>query len=179
MDNQRESKLIAEYQVNVELWKHDDSLRQQRQNNFLTVNTILFVGLGAVTGFKPPMLHLGAIMFLFSIFGLLLSIIWHKVQVRNAEYVRFRRFQLQHIESKLGDVDTFTNTYHAFYDNKGIDFGDKIEPFVLSEQAQQRSTLTEGKLPTLLGLFWTVAGVAGIFLVITHNMLLQWLKGSF
>jgi hypothetical protein len=166
MEHQCEAKLIAEYQANIELWKHDDTLRQQRQSNFLTLNTILFVGLGAVAGFKPSIIHLGIIMFFFSLFGLLLSIIWHKVQVRNAEYVRFRRFQLQHIESKLGNIDTFTNTYNAFYNFKNVDFGEKISTFILTEQAKHRSTLSEGKLPTLIGGFWSVSAMASIILIV-------------
>lgn len=165
MENQCEVKLLAEYQANIELWKHDDTLRQQRQTNFLTVNTILFVGLGTVAGFKPAIIHLCVIMFFFSLFGLLLSIIWHKVQVRNAEYVRFRRFQLQHIESKLGNVDTFTNTYNAFYNFKKVDFGERISTFMLSEQAKHRSTLSEGKLPTLIGGFWSVSAIASITII--------------
>ncbi len=168
MNNQKESILIAEYQANVELWKHDDSLRQQRQSNFLTVNTILVVGLGALTGFKPPLLNLGIVVFLFSIFGFLMSMIWYQVQVRSSEYVRFRRFQLHHIESKLADADTFTNTFHVFYNHKQIVFGDDTPPFLLSDQAKRRSTLSEGKLPVFLGSFWITTGITGIFLVVTH-----------
>ena len=167
MDEQEQTKLLVEYQANVELWKHDDMLRQQRNSNFLAVNTILLVGLGAVIGLKPPLQYLGAIDILFSIFGLFLCVIWNKVQVRNSEYVRFRRFQLQHIESKLHNVDTFTNTYKAFYNNEDIDYGKNIEPFKLSSKAKKRSTLSEGLLPILLGWLWGVAGLVGIFLMVT------------
>ena len=169
MNNQKDDKLIAEYNANVELWKHDDSLRQHRQSNFLTVNTILLVGLGAVIGLKPPIQNLAIVSLVFSIFGLFLSAIWHKVQVRNAEYVRFRRLQLLHIESKLGSMDTFTNTYRAFYKNKDIDFGGDVDQFVLSNQAKRRSTLSEGRLPILLGVFWGVMAVVSIYLVLVYE----------
>src|SRR3990172_6983783 len=90
-----QSRFLAEYLANVELWKHDDTLRQQRTGNFLSVNTALVAALAVVASLKPPVQYIGSIGLLFAAFGILLCVIWHVVQVRNAEYIRFRRFQLR------------------------------------------------------------------------------------
>jgi len=111
-----QSRFLAEYQANVDLWKHDDTLRQQRSGNFLSVNTALVAALGVVVSLEPPIEYIGGIGLLFAVFGILLCVMWHLVQVRNAEYVRFRRFQLRFIESKLTGLSTFQNIFRAFYE---------------------------------------------------------------
>ena len=42
MSNAEVEILLAEYKVNVDLWQHDDDLRQKRAATFLTVNLFLF-----------------------------------------------------------------------------------------------------------------------------------------
>ena len=164
-DNQ--AKLIVEYQANVELWKHDDNLRQQRQTNFLNVNTIMLVGIAAVVGFKPELIEFGITLSIFSCFGLLIAVIWYRVQVRSAEYIRFRRHQLVHIEKQLEVLSTFTNTYRAFYPPyQQVLFDGNAALFEISEKAKSRSTLSEGRLPILLGWFWTISGLVAIALVL-------------
>jgi len=76
-------RLMAEYQVNVALWQHDDSLRQQRNGNFLTVNTVLLAALGALSALQAPLPYLGAIGVAFGVFGAIVCRVWHVVQVRN------------------------------------------------------------------------------------------------
>lgn len=170
MTDDRTSRLLAEYQANVELWKHDDSLRQQRIGNFLTVNTILLVTITAIVGLKPPWDYVAATWLLISVFGLLVCRMWYRVHVRNAEYVRFRRFQLRSIEAELTELTTFTNTYDAFYEYKPVDFPKLEDRFELDEQAKRSSTLSESVLPQLLGGFWTaVLLIAVVVLLVSLN----------
>jgi hypothetical protein len=44
MNNKPELDLTIEYEVNVDLWKHDDDLCQQRNHTFLTMNTMVAAG---------------------------------------------------------------------------------------------------------------------------------------
>ena len=81
--------LLAEYEANVALWQHDDSMRQQRSGNFLTVNSILLATLAAVLVLNAAFLYLGIVAILFSVFSVLLSRVWHQVLARNAEYNKF------------------------------------------------------------------------------------------
>jgi hypothetical protein len=165
MDELEQERFLAEYQANVELWKHDDTLRQQRVGNFLSVNAALVAALGIVTSLKPSPQYTGGVGLLFAAFGFLLCIIWQRVQVRNAEYIRFRRFQLRSIESKLPGLSTFQNVYSAFYNYQPIAFESPIGKFTVSTAARKPSTLLEGLLPFLIGGFWfATAIVAVIFL---------------
>jgi hypothetical protein len=171
-----QGRLLAEYQANVELWQHDDTLRQQRAGNFLGVNTALVASLGVVASLEPPVRYIGGIGLVFAVFGLLLCAVWHVVLVRNAEYVRFRRFQLQHIESKLPGLTTFHNVYRAFYEAQPISFEPPIGEFVLRPAARRSSTLSEGALPFLIGAFWSLvaaAGAAAFFLLSDPNLSME------
>ena len=172
MDDQLHRNLLVEYQANVEMWKHDDNVRQQRARNFLTVNTLLIVGIAGVVSFKPGPLYVGAILIIFSIVGVSLNSIWRSVLQRSAEWIRFRRLQLKSIESKLEGMSTFQNTYRAFYDgHETVYFGAEIPKFEISSAAKKRSTLTEGKLPSLMLRFWTIAGIGGVFLMLHAGIL--------
>lgn len=161
-----QSRALAEYEANVDLWRHDDSLRQQRAGNFLSVNTALVAALGVVVSLKPPVQYIGIIGLMFAAFGLLLCWVWHVVQVRNAEWVRFRRFQLRAIELKLPGLSTFQNVYAAFYERKSIDFQAPIGEFVLRPVARKPSTVSEGQLPWLIAGFWLLAAVLAALLLI-------------
>ena len=151
--------LLAEYKANVELWIHDDMLRQSRNSNFLKVNTVLLAGLGVVASLKADIRYLGGIGLLFAVFGLILSKVWHKVQLRNAEYIRFRRFQLPEIEAKLGGADTFRNTFTAFYEQRTVEFHATEKTFEIKEKASGASTLSENHLPVLIAYFWTLVAI--------------------
>lgn len=161
-----QEQLLAEYHANVELWKHDDSLRQDRQRNFLTVTTVLLATLAALAGLRVPVVYAAGIASFFALYGILICRVWHAVQIRNAEYVRFRRFQLWSIEARLPDLTTFTNTYAAFYENKDVSFAGLNDRFALHSQARNRSTLNEGKLPLLVGLLWAAIGATGLAILI-------------
>lgn len=162
-----ENQLLIEYQVNVELWKHDDNLRQQRNANFLSVTTLLIIALSAFVGLKYPMIYLSIIALIFSLIGFFISMLWYRVLVRNAEYIRFRRFQLRSIEKRLKGLSTFTNTYDSFYKGFPLKFSEFDEEFVISKNAMKRSAITEGNLPVIISVFWSIIGFASIVLFFT------------
>jgi hypothetical protein len=162
MENSIETKLLEEYRANVELWKHDDTLRQQRTSNFLTTNTILLVALSTLLNIKHDINSLALTAILISIFGLLISIIWLSILNRNAEYIRFRRFQLKYLESRMPPMSTFTNTYIALYEHKTLEYKEIGQTFSIAKKGKKNSTISEGNLPKLIILFWAVVFLFGI-----------------
>jgi len=165
MENNLESKFLEEYKANVELWKHDDNLRQQRTSNFLTTNTILLVALSTLLNIKHDTISLSISAILISIFGLLISFIWLSILKRNALYIKFRRLQLKYLESMMPPMSTFTNTYAAFYENKSIDFKGIDEVFSVPKEGQKSSTMSEGNLPKLIIAFWILVFIAGLIVL--------------
>jgi hypothetical protein len=131
MEDLMQTRLLAEYQANIDLWQHDDDLRQHRAGNFLTINTVLGAVLGTVVTLKPGAALLPWVVVSFALFGVILSIVWGAIHLRNAAYIRFRRFQLRSIEATLGGLTTFNNTYQAFYKQEPIEFAHLSETFVL------------------------------------------------
>jgi hypothetical protein len=169
IDPDLQTRLLAEYQANITLWQHDDTLRQTRTGNFLGVNTALLAALGVVASLKPQLSFAAGIGFLFALFGISLCVIWYKVQLRSAEYIRFRRFQLVAIEKQLPGLSTFHNIYQAFYNHQTLHFGAPANDFTIAPNAATRSTATESSLPFLIGGFWVAISIAGVvFLLLRH-----------
>ena len=151
--------LLAEYEINVGLWKHDDSLRQQRISNFLTLNTGLLVGLGLVLGIEIPNRWAQAITTAsFVLFGVIVAIVWHYVLRRNLAYIRLRRNQLRSIEARLRPLSTFGNTHRELYLQDPVDFEGVADP--LRSPSTAPSAPTEGLLPTLVGVLWVAVGIS-------------------
>jgi hypothetical protein len=61
---------------------------------------VLLSALAAVIALGAPLRYLGVIAVVFSAFGATVCRVWHVTRARNAEYVRFRRFQLRSIEAR-------------------------------------------------------------------------------
>ena len=66
LTEREEKRLLEEYNVNVEMWKHDDMIRQTRTGNFLNVNTILLVALSAMFSIGHSVVGIAVSGILFS-----------------------------------------------------------------------------------------------------------------
>jgi hypothetical protein len=86
--------------------------------------------------------------------------------MRNAEYIRFRRLQLQSIEAKLPGLSTFQNVYRAFYQCQPVSLAALPEPFAVKACARTASTAVEGRLPVLIGGVWLLTAVISAALLI-------------
>ncbi|MBI5474420.1 MAG: hypothetical protein HY961_18945 [Ignavibacteriae bacterium] len=164
--------LIEEYKANVELWKHDDSLRQQRIGNFLTANTVLITALGALITISSFSSALGIVSVLLSTFGFSISYVWYFVSIRNANYIRLRRLVFQEIESNLSGLSTFTIMHRAFGRSELITFEKTGETFSVSKHAKQSSTTLENRLPLIMQVFWSLVFLSGtlqIFFFLHHR----------
>jgi len=156
MDEKTQQILLSEYQANLELWKHDDNLRQQRFTIFLSINSLLLVALGGLVTLSTSILVAAFIAILISLFGFPICLMWQSIQARNAEYIRFRRYQLRFIESKLKPMSTFTNQWNALAKHETVRFENIKDEFVIKKQAKGSSTAIEGKLPIFLAIFWGI-----------------------
>jgi hypothetical protein len=160
-DGERQA-LLAEYQANVSLWQHDDVLRQQRTTTFLAINTVLITAVAAMTALEAPLRYLGLAAVGLSIFGIAICRVWKIVHVRNRDYARFRRLQLQSIEARLpGGLTTFRLTNEAFEKKAPITFPFTAASFTIAERARTSSAATEERLPVLLGILWLTIGAVG------------------
>ena len=167
MDELEQSRLLEEYRANVVLWTHDDNLRQQRTANFLTVTTILLAGLALVISAELSLAIVGAVTVVAASFGLIVCTTWRNVHLRNAEYVRFRRFQLRDIEARLPGMTTFANKRDVFAsDAHSASFAATGERFDLDRAAARSSTGLEQRLPVAMTIFWSGMLLAGVALLV-------------
>jgi len=164
MQDKNAQILVGEYQANLTLWQHDDNLRQQRYGTFLNINSLLLVVLGGLVSLAPPIGNAALVTILISLFGVPVCLMWHSIQIRNAEYIRFRRYQLRAIEAQLKPMSTFQNQWKAMNEFEVIQFPDINEEFEVKPQARRSSTMIEGRLPLVLAIFWAVVLVGSIAL---------------
>jgi hypothetical protein len=167
MNDKTEPDLTIEYQVNVDLWKHDDNLRQQRNHTFLTMNTVLLVALGSLITLGDTVRDKAVVAILIAIFGLPVCYIWNRVQARNGEYIRFRRFQLRSIETRLSGFSTFSNQHLAMDLHQRIGFNGLKDTFEISKSAAGSSTRWEGLLPSLIAAFWLLILLISLIIIST------------
>jgi hypothetical protein len=162
MDDSEERSLLEEYRANIELWKHDDTLRQTRTGNFLQVNGVLLATFCALISIKPGFVNVAISSLLLPTFGILISLCWHSILTRNSDYIRLRRFQLRSIEACFPRMTTFKNTYNALYKYEPVTFECTGELFEASRSARRGSTVTEGMLPIAMLAFWLLVFVVGV-----------------
>jgi hypothetical protein len=167
MDEKLIPNLSLEYQVNVDLWKHDDDLRQQRNHTFLTMNTVLLVALGSLITLGDTNGEKALLAMLIAIFGLPLCYIWQRVQERNGEYIRFRRYQLRSIEARLPGFSTFANQYQAMDRHGSVGFQGITETFTISKSVARSSTRLEGYLPGLIAGIWLLIFVSSLAVILS------------
>jgi hypothetical protein len=101
---------LEEYKVNIDLWKHEDTLRQQRNSTFLTVSGALLVAISILAGAHAALALRAGAAIAASVVGMSLCVLWTVVQARHDAYIRFRRLQLRDLESDLG-FSTFTRAW--------------------------------------------------------------------
>ena len=170
LSEEEEKRLLDEYNMNIELWKHDDNLRQLRNNNFLSVNALFVIALGTYISLRPPNVNLAAAMILLAVLCAPICLVWSRMQFRNSEYIRFRRMQLLSIETRLPGISTFKNTWDALYDHKTVKFLGSGGTFAVSKRGAGSSTAAENRLPLFILGFWLAILIAGILLLATAQL---------
>jgi len=162
MDDKETQHLLNEYQANLTLWQHDDNLRQQWYGTFLNINSLLLVALGGLVALGTEVVNALIVAVLIALFGFPICLMWHQVQSRNGEYIRFRRYQLRSIEARLKPMSTFQNQWRALNKFERITFKDIEDKFEIKRQAKVSSTTIEGRLPLVLASFWVIVFVGSV-----------------
>jgi hypothetical protein len=156
--------LLAEYRANVDLWKHDDDLRQKRTTTFVALNVLLYA---IVSWTIKESDTIGAwttnASAAAALLGLLICFVWYVAHLRNEQYIRFRRMQLIEIETKLGTMETFTNQYNAINDGSTISFKRSGKSFKANLLGRLSSSRVEYALPGAMTALWIMVLV---FLVV-------------
>jgi hypothetical protein len=153
---------IGEYQLNVDLWKHDDAMRQAHNQTFLATNSAALVAAGLVIAASHSLAVQAGAAVVAAVFGFAVCGSWQTVQIRHNAYIRFHRIKLLSLEPATS-YTTFQEQQRAFHDADLVSLaGSAGQTFELDDHELASSSSAEALLPTLLLRLWVVAGTAGV-----------------
>ncbi len=181
----QEKGAYHEYELNLEMWRHYDNLRQEKSKTFLTAQTILIAVSGFVFKSQDPNSALQVIILAISLLGLGSSLLWLLLLIRNAGYIQFHRERVKALEADAGiHFTTFRDEWCEFdkklwprnWSNKLTEFDKKLWPRSWSNRkdngplakvfkALGSSTMIDRMLAALFGLFWLCLFGYGVWLV--------------
>ena len=143
--------LFDEYKINLDMWKHYDNLRQQKNRAFLTANSILAAAIGLVLKEQLSGSESSVAIALISLGGAIACVLWFFLQSRNALYIDFHRERVKEIEPRMiPNFSTFSK-----------DWDRHIEKVRFCEK--WRSNVIDRLLSALVAAFW--AGLVIYFCV--------------
>jgi hypothetical protein len=169
-DDQEEST-YREYEINLEMWKHYDNLRQEKSKTFLTAQTILIAVSGFV--FQSQDLNSALLILAISLLGLGSSVLWFLLLLRNAGYIQFHRERVKKLEPHTGmQFTTFRDKWTEFDKKlwpksssitKESSNATEIDRMLAAVfKAFGSSTMIDRMLAALFGLFWLcLSGYSG------------------
>ncbi len=101
---------MNEYELNIDMWKHYDNLRQEKNKTFLTANTILVAAAGFFIGKVPADNNSQIIVATVAILGFVTCILWFLLQTINKAYIDYHIQKTCEIEKQqLTQWTTFEN----------------------------------------------------------------------
>jgi uncharacterized membrane protein len=159
-NNAGTSQLLEEYRINADFWKHHDTMRQKKMENFLTANSILAAAIALLTSSIFSDIQVISIILIvgISIIGFIISLTWNSVIRRNSEYMHFQRLQLCSIEQELPKCSmTFTKMYRTFDENMKVDFPHLLKPLPNSFKTKMKSAnKLDRNLPMIIAGSWII-----------------------
>lgn len=145
--DQKETELLKEYEINLEMWRHYDNLRQEKNRTFLTVNTILVAAMGFALKDQlvgPVQKVVALLVVLVSVLGILACVLWFLLLSRNSAYVKFHRDRIKALEPKVSpQFATFTKQHEALEGSRLV--WEKLS-----------SSVIDRLLATFVAAFWLV-----------------------
>lgn len=163
MDQRQYETLMAEYKVNVDLWKHDDDIRAKRATSFLAFNAVLFGVLSFAL--KEPSFggSFGVLVAVLSAsIAVPMCLVWLRMQARNAAYLKIKRLRLAEIEATLGMDGTFAKQHTALVEHKEVQFSlgsNGLVSYLVPRSARASSAMAESVLPWCLAAMWVAAAL--------------------
>ena len=148
----QEEGAYHEYEINLEMWKHYDNLRQEKSKTFLTAQTILIAVSGFVLKSQELSSALRALVLLVAVLGMVSSFLWFVLLSRNKGYIDFHHTRVQELELHTGiQFTTFSRQIRN-------EFKKKLWPRRLSSNTIDRM------LALLFLVFWLGLCGVGVFL---------------
>jgi len=89
-----------EYRINIDMWKHYDNLRQEKNKTFLTANTILVAASGFLLEAKISDLNVLHIVGGVAVLGLVICVLWLLLQTINKAYIDHHMAKTRELESE-------------------------------------------------------------------------------
>jgi len=162
--SKQEKEHLEEYRVNIDMWKHHDNLRQDKNKSFLTANGFLVAALGILLklGKTVPFTELSAVV-VISVFGLIISFLWILLQARNAAYINFHRLQLRSLETEMQGWSTFDKQWDGIKSRKQVKFNGIPEKFEPRGFPKLSSHKIDRGLSIVATLFWAII-IVGLLL---------------
>ena len=152
MDTERQI-LLEEYRTGVQLYQHEDNLKQTRLNGFLIVQGGALVLLGLVKDIE-------VVAFITCIFAVAINILLALALERARAYVILRGAQLRYIEAQLRTASTFSNEYSVFGEKKWeLKFRDTNEKILVGKLGRIGAQKAEALIPWACGIAWLVLGI--------------------
>ena len=140
-------------------WVHADQLRQSRNQNYITLNSIFVAAGGLTLSNNDHFLRYMPIALIASILALTICFVWRGVLIRNSEFQRYFRMQALELEHKRG-YTTLTGYNNALYKQETVHFPFSENSFSLRKNAGIMNADRENLLPQVFIAFW-VFSVAG------------------
>jgi hypothetical protein len=154
------TSLRDEFIANLDLWKHEEGLRQQRNTVLLGANAFLAVAVSAMISVGPPRGVAVGIGLVLALFGLAICWVWHSLQHRHVVYADFRRKQLRELAANLG---------YESWENQWIGLRTRPAPSTVSftitganfdPPANSRSAIeVESYLPMIVAGLWALFAI--------------------
>jgi len=152
-----ENQLIELYKSAIELWKYEGNLFWMKFNNFVLINTILVLAIGAGMGGTK---YSCALNILLSVIGIIFCEYWFPILERSMTYHNFWIRRAREIERK----------FKVEYENKIVNIGKELQSSMISLSGTTKNILGIFKFLYLLVLFLSVVS---LFISLDLSALLQ------
>jgi uncharacterized membrane protein YozB (DUF420 family) len=158
--NLEKELLFQEYRLAWETWFHADNLRQARNTNYITMNSIFIVGIGAGITLLDEKnnreLEFYTLVTMISVLATFICYLWFKVLSRNTQFQNYFRSQTRNLEKSIIPLSSINNYYSALYKHEIIEFKNIKETFLVSKHGKTMNALSEDRLPIYFMVFWIV-----------------------
>ena len=153
-----EDAAYKEHELNLEMWKHFDNLRQDKSKTFLTAQTILIALSGFVLKSQEISPVLRIVVLAVAVLGLVSSLLWVVLLRRNTAYIEFHRKRVRQLEKQIR-FTTFSRKWKAF-EQKKVKWRHELWP------ARVKSNTIDVALAFVFALFWLILCGVGVYLLL-------------
>ena len=137
-------------------WIHADQLRQSRNQNYITLNSIFIAAGGLMLSNSNLSLRYMPIASIVSCLAMTVCSVWRAVLKRNTEFQRYFRLQALELEQRRG-YTTLSGYNRALYGGESIAFPTINQSFSPRRAGTVMNAQKEDLLPLVFLVFWGIA----------------------